>query len=46
MINTTENLQKLSDIRLFALDMDGTIYLGNNPIGDMTNTLKYYLKGK
>ena len=31
-INTPENLKKLSETKLFVLDMDGTIYLGKNPI--------------
>lgn len=30
--NSPENLQKLSETKLFVLDMDGTIYLGKNPI--------------
>ncbi|MBE6571290.1 MAG: HAD-IIA family hydrolase [Ruminococcaceae bacterium] len=30
--NTPENLKKLSETKLFVLDMDGTIYLGKNPI--------------
>ena len=31
-INTPENLKKLSETKLFVLDMDGTIYLGSKPI--------------
>lgn len=31
-INSPENLKKLSETELFVLDMDGTIYLGKNPI--------------
>ncbi len=30
--NTPENLKRLSETKLFVLDMDGTIYLGKNPI--------------
>ena len=30
----------ISRTRCLVLDMDGTIYLGDNPIGDMINTLK------
>lgn len=37
-----ENLkQALKEVEYVLLDMDGTIYLGNNPIGDMPNTLKF-----
>ena len=39
----TENEQKLRALvartKIFLLDMDGTIYLGETPIGDMKNTL-------
>ena len=31
-VNSTEKLQALYDTKLFVLDMDGTIYLGKNPI--------------
>lgn len=30
--NSPENIKKLKEIQLFVLDMDGTIYLGTNPI--------------
>ena len=37
-----ENLkQALKEVEYVLLDMEGKIYLGNNPIGDMTNTLKF-----
>lgn len=32
MTNTKNNLKKLENIRLFALDMDGTIYLDSTPL--------------
>ena len=32
VINTKENLEKLSKIKLFTLDMDGTIYLDSTPL--------------
>ena len=32
MINTKNKLKKLENIRLFALDMDGTIYLDSTPL--------------
>ena len=32
MTNSSENLQKLEKIMLFALDMDGTIYLDTTPL--------------
>ena len=32
MKNTNENMTKLSKIKLFALDMDGTIYLDTTPL--------------
>ena len=43
-----ENLKSaVSQIKYFLLDMDGTIYLGNKPIGDMVSTLNYLReKGK
>ncbi|MBE7091159.1 MAG: HAD-IIA family hydrolase [Clostridiales bacterium] len=31
--------EKLSKVKCFLLDMDGTVYLGNKLIGDMKNTL-------
>ncbi|MBO5926154.1 MAG: HAD-IIA family hydrolase [Clostridia bacterium] len=31
--------EALKEIEYFLLDMDGTIYLGDQPIGDMANTL-------
>ena len=31
-VNSPEKLQALYDTKLFVLDMDGTIYLGKNPI--------------
>lgn len=33
--------EALKEIEYFLLDMDGTIYLSDNPIGDMANTLKF-----
>ena len=42
--NLTETLRK---IKYFLLDLDGTLYLENKPIGDMKNTLKFLRdKGK
>ena len=31
----------LEEIEYFLLDMDGTIYLSDDPIGDMANTLNF-----
>ena len=37
-----ENLKKaVQEIEYFLLDMDGTLFLGDKPIGDMANTLKF-----
>ena len=34
------NIEKvIKEIKYFLLDMDGTVYLGSDPIGDMKNTL-------
>lgn len=42
--NLSKTLQKT---KYFLLDLDGTLYLENKPIGDMKNTLKYLReKGK
>ena len=42
--NLTETLRKT---KYFLLDLDGTLYLENKPIGDMKNTLKFLRdKGK
>ena len=35
------NTDFLKDLRCLVLDMDGTIYLGNRPIGDMAGTLAF-----
>ena len=32
MTNTPENMKRLSEIKLFTLDMDGTIYLDATPL--------------
>ena len=34
MINSPENLQRLKNTTLFVLDMDGTVYLGEQPFPD------------
>ncbi len=45
--NTPENIEKLKQIKLFVLDMDGTIYLGTNPIsGAKEFCNKLYENGK
>ena len=44
---TMTKQELLNKCEVFLLDMDGTIYLGNEPIGDMKNTLnKLIEKGK
>ena len=36
-----ENLARIArECDVFLLDMDGTVYLGERPIGDMQNTLQ------
>lgn len=37
----TDLRKVLKEVEYFLLDMDGTIYLGDNPIGDMAKTLKF-----
>ena len=37
-LNLKNTLQKT---KYFLLDLDGTLYLENKPIGDMKNTLKF-----
>ena len=38
-MNTKEIAQLVQSTDVFLLDMDGTIYRGETPIGDMQNTL-------
>ncbi|MBP5466671.1 MAG: HAD-IIA family hydrolase [Clostridia bacterium] len=40
-MNSEENLKKVSATRALLLDLDGTVYLENELIGDVKNTLKY-----
>lgn len=48
MLKLDANLSKtLEKVKYFLLDLDGTLYLENKPIGDMKNTLAYLRsKGK
>ena len=40
-------MQNLKDKKIFLFDLDGTLYLGGEPIGDAINTLKFLRqKGK
>ena len=41
-----ENLARIArECDVFLLDMDGTVYLGERPIGDMQNTLQKNARG-